>query len=229
MITHPFILFFYFLTEKLNRFFSIFHKKRRERNYAVNSRISSVKENVFLEDQSRETGLLYGSKSFSHSGCGTAAVFNALIALKTPVPIADIIRHFEKHGASMSAAFGTSPGSAFKYLKKIISEKTSSEERPPQIRTCASRRKFKSLAESSDVLIFTIMNNRRKITRMIHTMCIERFPDNDQKNTDPASRYIVHNSHGRPESYGSYEEMMASLGDGSGMADGVYMIGIKKA
>ncbi len=218
MASHPFILLFYWITEKINRIFSFFHKKTTENNYVINKTASAEEENVFLEDQDKETRLKYGSKSFSHSGCGTAAVFNALLSLGTPVPIADIIRHFEKHGASLFAAFGTAPQSAYRYLKK----------KGLDVRKSASRKNFRSLAESSDIIIFTIMNNRKKITRMLHTMCVERIPSLTSETDQGTGTFIVHNSHGREERYGSYDEMMACLGDGNGKADGVYMVGIRK-
>ena len=206
MASHPFILLFYALSGSVNSLMGIFHKKTIEKNYFINNSCKNSDNIEIIEDQTRETGLKYGKKTFSHSGCGTAAVFNALLILGIPVPIADIIRHFEQHGASMFASFGTAPQSAVKYLKKhgLHIEKTSNKEQ------------FEALAERSDILIFTIMNNRKSIRRMLHTMCIERNN----------STYTVHNSHGRCEKYKSYQDMLFHLGDGNGKAEGVYMIGV---
>ena len=232
MISHPFILFFYFLTEKINRIFSIFHKKAREKNYLANKDARGEEENVFLDDQSAETLLLYGRKPFSHSGCGTAAVFNALLSLGIPMPLPDVIRYFEKRGASMFGSFGTAPQSAFRFFNDRLRPLSETPESPGfTVKKSADRREFKDLAESSDVLILTIMNNRKKIRSMLHTMCVERIADyGDQKDSsvEKSSRYIVHNSHGRAEIYPGYEEMMSSLGDGEGRADGVYMVAITK-
>ena len=226
MVSHPFILFFYILTEKINRILYIFHKKIILKNYEINCNAGRFEESVFLENQSGISEMYYGSKSFSHSGCGTAAVYNALLSLGIPMPLPEIIRHFEKYGASVFAAFGTAPWAAIRLLSKKLT--------PEMFEKCADRRRFKDLAESSDVLIYTIMNNRRKITRMLHTVCVERVSSDGHKSLSPCdnapgSRFIVHNSHDRAETYSSYEDMMYSLGDGGGMADGVYMVGIRKA
>jgi len=240
MASHPFILLFYAVSGFLNTLIGIFHKKTTENNYFINKSYISSRENVFIEDQNKEKELRYGSRSFAHSGCGTAAVYNALLLLGKPQPLAEIIRYFEGHGASFFAAFGTAPQAAAKYLRNLgfCVEKT------------ANRKKFKELAECSDVMIFTVMNNRRSIRRMLHTMCIERVPESpcaslasapDGSSVLPASnpditdnrrkfhRFIVHNSHGRSENYVNFDEMMSHLGDGSGLADGVYMVGVKNA
>ena len=225
MVSHPFILFFYFLTEKINRIFYIFHKKMIMKNYELNRNAGHSREIVFLEDQSGMNGMYYGSKNFSHSGCGTAAVYNELLSLGIPMPLPDIIRQFEKYGASMFAAFGTAPWAA----ARLLSEKLM----PEMVEKCADRHKFKDLTERSDIFIYTVMNNRRKITHMLHTVCVERVSSDGHKSLTPGdhasgSRFIVHNSHDRVETYPSYEDMMYSLGDGGGNADGVYMVGIRK-
>ncbi|MCR4589277.1 MAG: hypothetical protein K5668_00465 [Lachnospiraceae bacterium] len=209
MISHPFILLFYALSGFINMALGIFHKKTIEKNYFINNSHSAGSGCALIDDQSGETALKYGSKTFSHSGCGTAAVYNALLILGTPVPIADIIRHFEHYGASFFAAFGTAPQSADKYFKKL----------GLQTKKTADKRRFRDLAENSDIIIFTIMNNGRKIRRMLHTMCIEH---ND-------GHFIAHNSHGRREQYASFDDMMANLGDGNNKATGIYMIGLNKS
>ena len=239
MASHPFILLFYAVSGFLNTLMGIFHKKTTENNYKINKSYTSSRENVFIEDQNEEKNLRYGSKSFAHSGCGTAAVYNALLLLGKPQPLAELIRHFEGPGASFFAAFGTAPQAAAKYLRSLgfFVENTS------------NRKKFKELAECSDVMIFTVMNNRRSLRRMLHMMCIERIPDVpsaspasgadrhsaslssgvDSTETCQASpRFIVHNSHRRSENYVNFDEMMSNLGDGDGLADGVYMVGVRK-
>jgi len=226
MVSHPFILFFYYLTEKINRILYIFHKNIIRKNYEENCSAESLSENVFLEDQSGVSGMYYGSGDFSRSGCAAAALYNTLLSLGIPMPLPDIIRLFEKNGASVFATFGTAPWASVTLLRKTLTAGSVSK--------CADRRRFKDLAESSRVIIYTIMNNRRKITRMLHTICVERVSSDGHDNLLPGSRptgcrYIVHNSHGRAETYSSYEDMMYSLGDGGGKADGVYMVGIRKA
>ncbi len=226
MISHPFILLFYQITGKFNEFFSFFHKKISENNYELNEMADIVTENTFIDDQSKKEGIRYGRKSFSHSGCALAAVYNAMILLGLPTPLPEIVRYFEKHGASFFAAFGTAPQSALRFFRKqgIHTERT------------MNKKKFKELAERSDILIFTIMNNRKNIRSMVHTMCVEcihekETGDGPQSHASPLSypvRFLVHNSHGRAEKYDSYENMMASLGDGNNLAEGVYMLAIKQ-
>lgn len=209
MVSHPLILLFYRISGLINLVFSVFRKKTTKNNYENNKNVELKLEKGFIEDQRQENRLKYGFFTFSHSGCATAAVFNALLSLGIPEPLPDIISYFEKRGASFYARFGTAPQAALRLLKKkgLKTKKT------------ASSRRFKEVAESSDVILFTIMNDRRRLRSMLHTMCIER---------KTPSSFTVHNSHGKAETYESYEEMMASLGDGNGAASGVYMIGIDR-
>ncbi len=231
MVSHPLILAFYRITGIINLVLSVFHKKTTIKNYENNNNVELKLEEGFIEDQRREEGLRYGSFSFSHSGCATAAVFNALYILGIPQPLPSIIRYFEKHGASSFARFGTAPQSAVRFLKK----------KGLKVKKTASSRRFKELAESSDVILFTIMNDRKRLRSMLHTMCIERRQGDGSPSPSPrrqgdgspspspVSDFIVHNSHGSAETYGSFNEMMASLGEGNGSASGVYMIGINKS
>lgn len=208
MVSHPLILLFYRISALFNTMMGIFHKKTTENNYFINKTYIPSPDDPLIEDQDGKAGLRYGSKTFAHSGCAAAAVYNALRILGDPVPLADIIRHFEGHGAAFFAALGTAPQAAVKYFSGLGYY---------PIRT-SNRRKFRELAENSDVMIFTIMNDRRSIRRMLHTMCVEHNN----------ACFTVHNSHGRAETYPNYDEMMANLGDGGGKADGVYLVGIRK-
>ena len=216
MISHPFILLFYLITGKFNEILSFFHKKISEKNFELNDSAQTAPENGFIDDQSKKKEIRYGKKSFSHSGCGLAAVYNAMMLLGLPMPLAEIIRYFEKHGASFFASFGTAPQSAVRFFRKqgVNTEST------------MNKRKFKELAERSDILLFTIMNDRRRIRSMVHTMCVECLHGRDP--LKPAISYIVHNSHGKAEAYECYEDMMYSLGDGEGRAEGVYMLAINR-
>ena len=226
MISHPFILLFYLITGKFNEIISFFHKKISEKNYELNHSAQAMQENDFIDDQSKKEEIRYGKKSFSHSGCALAAVYNAMMLLGLPMPLSEIVRYFEKHGASLFASFGTAPQSAVRFFKKqgIDTERT------------MNKRKFRELAERSDILIFTIMNNRRRIRSMVHTMCVECLHEGEPRDSlsshvsTPSApvRFIVHNSHGRAERYDSYENMMASLGDGNGLAEGVYMLALNR-
>ncbi len=211
MISHPFILAFYGITGMLNRLLSVFHKKATDKNYENNKKIEPKLQDGFIENQSIEESLRYGSGSFSRSGCGTAAIYNAMSSLRIPVPLPEIIRYFEKYGASSFAFFGTAPQSAVRFLRRVGLE----------TKKTASSGRFREVAESSDVLIFTIMNNRKKISGMLHTMCIERKTAPGQGDV-----FTVHNSHGKAETYRGFDEMMHSLGEGDGKAGGVYMIGL---
>lgn len=208
MASHPFILLFYLITGFINRLMGIFHKNTTEKNYFINKSVVLNTDDRILDDQNEKSGLKYGSKTFAHSGCGIAAVYNALLLLGRPVPLPEMIRQFEHHGASLYAAFGTAPQSAAKYLKSLGLE----------IKKTARKSRFPELAESSDIILYTIMNNRRRLRSMVHTMCIDHR----------SGAYIVHNSHGRCEKYDSFSEMMSFLGDGDNKASGVYMIGLTK-
>ena len=213
--SHPFILLFYMISGKFNRLISFFHKKNSEKNYSHNESTRLVSENGFIDDQSKETEIKYGSKTFSHSGCALAAIYNAMKLLGSPMALSDIVRYFEKHGASFYASFGTAPQAAIRFFRK----------QGIPVKWTASRKRFKDLAESSDIFLFTIMNNRRRIRSMLHTMCVECLHENGPQT--PSPRFIVHNSHGKAESYQSFEEMMQHLGDGESRAEGVYMVAVK--
>lgn len=208
MISHPFILLFYLISGKFNRLLSFFRKKKSEKNYIHNEGTRLVSENGFIDDQSKESAIKYGSKNFSHSGCALAATYNAMKLLGSPMALSEIVRYFEKHGASFNARFGTAPQSAVRFFRRqgFNTEKTS------------NRKRFKDLAERSEIFLFTIMNDRSRIRSMLHTMCVEHSHHG----------YIVHNSHGRAEKYRDYEEMMHCLGEGEGRAEGVYMVAVSR-
>lgn len=218
MASHPFILLFYLISGKFNRLISFFHKKKSEKNYSHNKSTRLVSENGFIDDQSKESAIKYGSGTFSHSGCALAAIYNAMKLLGSPMALSDIVRYFEKHGASFYASFGTAPQSAIRFFRK----------QGIHTRWTASRKRFKDLAESSDIFLFTIMNNRHRIRSMLHTMCVECIHENGPQTPSPwSTSFIVHNSHGKAERYESFEEMMQNLGDGEGRATGVYMVAVK--
>ncbi len=51
----------------------------------------------------------YGLSTLAHSGCGTLAVYNALVALGRPEPLPKIIRELELYAESFFGLLGTIP------------------------------------------------------------------------------------------------------------------------
>ncbi len=173
--------------------------------------LRNVLRNGFLENQNSLGALRYGVKSLSYCGCHVLAVYNALTALRRETDLSllpKLISRFEQDGAAFSARFGTSPRSVPAYFREL----------GIRVQVARNPEGFRSLAASSDIMIFTFCNNRKKLSRQIHTICIIR----------EKGGYTAHNSHGRREFYPDFDSLLYGIGDGGGLADGIYMAGFNK-
>ncbi|MCR4892999.1 MAG: hypothetical protein K5989_12560, partial [Lachnospiraceae bacterium] len=172
--------------------------------------VNSCMQDTYVENQTTLSSLRYGVKTFDYCGCAVAAMYNALSFLsgkadRNLLPL--LISRFEESGAAFSARFGTAPRSAAQYLSKYTDFSFEKSGNP---------KKFREIAEKSDALIYTFFNNKKKISRQVHTICI----------TKENGQYIAHNSHNRREVYDSPEQVLQNVGDAPGLAAGIYLVGI---
>ncbi len=187
-------------------------KKRMEENRARNRTVEERSPVAgFIEDQNKLGDFSYGVKDLSYSGCGLIAVYNACLFLNggeevRPGLLTEIIAAFEKKGSVCFGRFGTWPGAAAAFFTV----------RGSRVRTARSCRAMEKLACDCDVLLLTFMNNGLKPTRQMHTICV----------TKEGGMLLAHNSHGRLEKYENLQSLFYSVGDGSGKAVGIYMLGL---
>lgn len=96
-------------------------KKHETYNCQVlNSEVSPLKAG-YVENQAKWSDVKYGKTDMAFAGCEVLAVYNALLAIGMTGgagKMAELIRHFEGHGAALHGIIGTSPWAMYKYLKK---------------------------------------------------------------------------------------------------------------
>jgi len=158
---------------------------------------SAFSESGYIEDQSALKSVRYGCTDLAWAGCGIAAAYNALVALreienakrseagqkllKGRISLSKLVRAFEKHGAVFFGMLGTDPASIAAFFKRdgFKTEASAVEERVGRI------------AASHDVLIITYMHDCDDITRQVHTVTAVRETDGSGKRI-----FRVHNSQG---------------------------------
>ena len=149
---------------------------RIRRNYEDNRNrdlSGAMDSRGMLNGQGREAlkGLAFGFSNVGHAGCESIAVYNALLALGRPRPLADIIRDMEKGGyLRMGGHFGASP-----YFKPLL-RRCGAESRavlPGRLQRDADTR---SLTPGA-VFIMTIWNRRLLPHHGLHTFTAVFSPD----------------------------------------------------
>ena len=149
---------------------------RIRRNYEANrSRDVSpaMDSRGMLNGQGREAlkGLSFGCSNVGKAGCESIAVYNALLALGRPRPLADIIRDMEKGGyLRMGGHLGAAP-----YFKPLL-RRSGAESRvvlPGRLQRDADVR---SLTPGA-VFIMVIWNRRFLPNHGLHTFTAVYDPD----------------------------------------------------
>ncbi|MBD5508665.1 MAG: hypothetical protein HDR05_11635 [Lachnospiraceae bacterium] len=175
----------------------------REKNYVHN--LQQLREMdrelwkdpaVCIENQAQWDEIRFGAgrhHSMCYSGCEIIAVFNArkrLYGSGTPEELANLIRRFEAKGAALRGEFGTSPLALTRYLKSSGME----------VRTSyGKQRSVEDIERESAVMIATVYNDGKDITKQIHTVCITR---------DVSGGYVLHNAYCRDKT-GRYTESIS--------------------
>lgn len=165
----------------------------REKNYIHNRAcLENMQREVcasfaYIENQAQWGKVWFGAGKhhcISYSGCEIIAVFNAWRALRGPgtlMEMADLIREFEADGAALWGEFGTAPRALIKYFRKCgLSVLVSYGENDS----------MKRIERESRVMTATVYNDRKDITKQIHTVCITR---------DSNYGFVLHNAYRRDE------------------------------
>ncbi|MDO4318143.1 MAG: hypothetical protein Q4C48_08040 [Lachnospiraceae bacterium] len=79
------------------------------KNYKHNCRVELPEGYLNGQGVGALAPMRYGLSTVAHSGCGTLAVYNALVALGRPAPLPKIIRELELYAESFFGLLGTVP------------------------------------------------------------------------------------------------------------------------
>lgn len=164
-------------------------KKRRSSHLSVNKKNwaclqSKASVNGFIEKQDLLSDMVLGNAPASYNCCEVIAVYNAMLSLKDKLSDDDgdsfpkLLGEFEKNGLAMGGKFGSTPNVMLKILKKrgFCPEVLYSKAISPT--------SVELLSKRYHVFIATVYNDKRDISKMIHTVCITRSKEG----------FIIHNS-----------------------------------
>ena len=146
------------------------------RNYETNcSRDLSalMDEKGMLNGQDREGlgAMAFGFSNVGRAGCESIAIYNALLALGRPRPLADIIRDMEKGGyLRLGGHFGAAP-----YFKPLL-RRCGAESRTVLPGSLKRQAAVRSLTPGA-VFIATIWNRRFLPVKGLHTFTVIYSPD----------------------------------------------------
>ena len=159
--------------------------------------------------------LLFGRYPMSFNGCEIIASYNALSFLKNfrkkniRLPdLRELISEYYSDGACLSGEFGTDPAAIRDYFMKNNFRVEYSE--------CPAD--FDKIAESSEVSVMTIFNDRDDVGKMVHTLCV----------TKDKNKYTAHNAPGISgmTSADNMNELVRRCGFYGEKGSGVCIIGI---
>ena len=175
-------------------------KRRIEKNNRDNATmVYKHLPNGYIEDQANWSDVKFGVKSMAYSGCEIFAAYNAIYALEGKPDKATLlfaISDFEEHGAMMQGRLGVAPRSLIAYLRKHgYATKMTMRSRPENIR---------AMDEAGEVFVLTGFNEKRKLSKMIHTVCITKNED---------GKYVAHNNYYRNATGKYSEQVFDSLED----------------
>lgn len=163
---------------------------------------------VFEENQRSLRAIPFGKYNLAYSGCEVIAVSNALIALKAGEPLKQLVYEFERDGILANGRFGTSPKAMRDFFVKkgyetIFSTKVND---------------FDRIGESYDSLILTFYNDKKDISKQVHSVNITKLE----------GKLYVHNLHCDGRKSGPYDTINQCLTTiNGGQAKGISLIGIK--
>lgn len=131
-------------------------------NYKKNCQVELPEGFLNGQSMGKLAGLRYGLSTMSHSGCGTLAVYNALVALGRPMPLPKIIRELEIYAETFFAFLGTTPFCLAIFFKR---------HQVPFSMTFSYRKTFES--RYSVVAYWT----KRPLFSGAHVVFVERLPN----------------------------------------------------
>lgn len=199
---------------------------RLEKQHEWRGGITFFRQGAFIENQRQWHQVCFGRDyTMSYGGCEIIAVYNALLSLGKDLSgkeFAELISHFERHGAVWGGLWGVAPQSVKPYFTKQgyrVNRTWSRKEKT-----------INHMGEESDTLIVTSYNNGKDIFDGIHTVNISK---------DEKGQFYVHNDYcayqdeqGRTVfvSHGPYNTLYEAVSHLSkGIAVPICVIGVEKA
>ncbi len=145
-----------------------------------------VSKHFYIENQAQWGSIKYGwfpRSNMAYSGCGVIAVWNVMEFFRrnprvgTAAALANLIGDFEKMGAVMGGALGTSAYAVFFYLRKYFKK----------VGFSIAKRKsaLDRFGERYQAFVVTTFNDAKNPARGLHIVCI----------TTDSRGYSVHNSY----------------------------------
>lgn len=211
-------------------------KAKVEENYIENSKLleeQSVMQGgvpffrpgAFIENQRLWRKVNFGREyTMSYGGCEIIAVHNALLSLGKRLSakeMAELISHFERHGAVRGGLWGVAPQAVKPYFKR----------KGYRVKRIWSRKEktINRMGEESDTLIVFTYNNRQDIFDGMHTVNISKDEEgkfhahNDYRTGPDGQGRIVFVSHGP---YDTLAEAVSNLSEGTAAL--ICVIGVRK-
>lgn len=156
---------------------------------AFSSGKSFYTQGKYIENQPQWKQVRFGRYTMDYSGCEIIAACNAILSLGgnlTQQEITDFISAYEKKGAVLWGGWGVAPRAICQFLQKKGYETAMTCSRDPG--------EINRMGEEYGTVIITVYNDRKDITKQIHTMNVSK----EDKN-----RYVLHNCY-RTDRDGSY-------------------------
>lgn len=177
--------------------FNIIRKSVREEHKRHNieqlmSNDSPLK-NKYIDNQREWKNIAFGKTSMSVSGCEIMAVYNILTALGIgtgPELLGELIANFEKKGAALRGAIGTSPLALRKYLGK------------KGVRTRLLW-KNEDIDDRVQMAIATVYNDKSSLFHQIHTIAFIK---------DEQNGFVPYNARHNKPGYATLKEALEGVG-----------------
>lgn len=197
------------------------HQRRKKKDYSFhleqnnksfrNHMAEIIRKNGYIEDQNRYTDMYFGEVTMQFSGCEIFAVYNALVNLgrKNDISLPNLISVFEKDGMLLRGGLGTSPVALKEYL----------ETHDFETLFTTKESKFDEVGKKSAGLILTMYNDRRDVSKAVHTVYISKKDGN----------YTAHNVYCNGTVVGPHSsviELLKSMNGGN--SKGISLIGINR-
>lgn len=197
------------------------HEKENRRLLAGEG--SPLRQGEYVENQAEWGAVRFGlskRSNMAYSGCEILATYNAKLALGERMSVQDmagLIARYERKGAALNGAIGTSPREIAAYF----------EESGYQVRMTDSQDLdvVEETGRKSDTVIVTAYNNRNDITGEIHTISVTK---------DREGKYTLHNVYAYDRSRrcyaakGRYSTLREAIGNMASAPAVICIIGIRK-
>lgn len=134
-------------------------------NLVVNRRNDWIGRPVLSQRAPCAAGLRYGRTPFSRTGCGAAAIYNALTLAGLSVSLASILYQLERRRCvSCGGSMGTHPYTVGKVLALY----------PVQVRRLGTLQALETAAKTGDTAVLAVWNDRRRPWRGAHFFAVQR-------------------------------------------------------